>query len=152
MQINTRDFGAVELDEAQVVTFRSPIFGYEHLERFALLDGEVEGLQWLQAVDQAETCFIVLDPEAIGLPYHPDVGRDTTELLRLKGTPTYRLIAIIPDNFHDTMVNLKSPIVLNMEEKAAAQVILEADLPIRMRLFQTQDEAGLFVNREEQEC
>lgn len=137
MTIDTRDFGRMELDEKELIVFRSPIYGYEDLERFALLsdDEAGEGLMWLQSVEQPDVCFILLDPAAIGIAYAPELPQETAELLRLAGAPAYRLIAVVPENFANTTVNLKSPIVINPEAKCAAQVILEADYPIRMPLF-----------------
>ncbi|MEG2144617.1 MAG: flagellar assembly protein FliW [Oscillospiraceae bacterium] len=45
------------------------------------------------------------------------------------------LIAVIPKNFKDATVNLKSPLVFSYESGLAAQVILESDYPIRYPLF-----------------
>ncbi|MDL2252737.1 flagellar assembly protein FliW [Ruminococcaceae bacterium OttesenSCG-928-I18] len=143
MTIQTRDFGVMELDENELLTFRSPIYGYEELSQYALLTFETtgDGISWLQSVDDPEICFILLDPEEVGLPYHPSLPSEVTELLGGEESIVFRLIAVVPENFHDTTVNLKSPIVINTEKRLAAQVILDEDQPIRMRLFGAQEEA-----------
>ncbi len=137
MTINTRDFGPVELDENEVVEFCAPIFGFEHLRRYVLLsDDEMgPGLFWLQSLEDADVCFILLDPTELGMEYMPEVSGETARELELDGAPIVRLIAVIPQNFKDTTVNLKSPVVINPKTHRAAQVILEADYPIRMPLF-----------------
>lgn len=142
--IDTRDFGRMELDESEFIDFRSPIYGYEQLKRFALLsdDEAGEGLVWLQSVDRPEVCFILLDPEALGLEYEPALPEETSGLLALEGDPVYQLIAVVPQDFKDTTVNLKSPIVINPANRFAAQVILEADYPIRMPLFAGKEGEG----------
>lgn len=138
MIITTRDFGQLELDEKELVTFRSPIYGYEHLKKYAFLsdDSEGSGLMWLQSVEEPDTCFIILDPEVVGLAYAPELPEETVDLLQLQEQePVICLVVVIPDDFKEATVNCKSPIVINPVKKYAAQVILEADYPIRMPLF-----------------
>ncbi len=143
MTIETRDFGQLELNEEEILTFLAPIFGYEHLTKYVLLsDDEVgEGLMWLQSVEDADTCFILVDPDSFDLDYSPELPGDVKEMLALKDEVAFRLIAVIPASYNDTTVNLKSPVAINPENKKAAQVILDADYPIRMCLFDSQ-EAG----------
>ena len=144
MTIETRDFGKMELNEDELVVFRSPIYGFEALERYALLsdDETAEGLMWLQSVDEPETCFILLDPVEVGIDnYSPELPEDIAAMLELESMPAVRLIAVVPADFRDTTVNLKSPIIINPKNKLAAQVILDADYPIRMRLFESKEEA-----------
>lgn len=137
MTIDTRDFGRMELDENELIVFRSPIYGYEHLKRFALLSDDEAGggLLWLQSVEESDVCFILMDPEALGLPYEPELPEEVRDLLALSEAPVFRLIAVVPNDFKDTTINLKSPVAINPEKRFAAQVILEADYPIRMPLF-----------------
>ena len=141
MTIKTRDFGTMELDEKELLTFSSPIFGYEGLDRFALLSHEAmgDGIFWLQSVERPEICFILLDPDEVGLPYNPGLPSGTEELLGGEGPIAFRLIAVVPENFQDTTINMRSPIVINTEKRLAAQIILEDDYPIRMRLFGAQE-------------
>ncbi len=137
MTIETRDFGTMELDKNEVLTFKAPILGFDDLSRYVILsDKEIgSGLLWLQSIDDANTCFILLDPEEIGLDYQPILPGDMVDLLQLEAAPALRLIAVIPEDFKKTTVNLKSPVVINTQKKLGAQVILDDDYPIRMPLF-----------------
>lgn len=144
MVIETRDFGQMELNEEAVIDFVSPIYGFEDFRRYVLLsDDEVgAGLIWMQAVDEKDVCFILLDTEEVGINYIPELPGDIVELLELdEGQhPIVRVIAVVPEDFKKTRVNLKSPIIINPNNRKAAQVILEAEYPIRMQLFE--QEAG----------
>lgn len=143
--IDTRDFGRMELDENEFIDFRSPIYGYEHLKRFALLsdDEAGEGLVWLQSVDQPDVCFILIGPEVLGIEYEPVLPEEASTLLALEGSsPVYQLITVVPEDFKNTTVNLKSPIVINPANRFAAQVILDTDYPIRMPLFAGKEDEG----------
>lgn len=137
MKIETRDFGNMELDENALVEFQLPVFGFEGLHRYVLLsdDETGPGLLWLQSLEKQDVCFVLLDPEELGLEYSPEIDRGVADLLKLEGAPIVRVVAVVPDDFRDATVNLKSPIIINPKNKWAAQVILDADYPIRMPLF-----------------
>ena len=137
MTIRTRDFGELEIDEQEILHFLSPIYGYEDLSEYILLsdDEAGDGVMWLQSTKRPDVCFILLDPEGFGLPYFPELPQEVCELLSIKDMVAFRLIAVVPNSYVGTTVNLKSPIVINPQNKTAAQVILEADYPIRMPLF-----------------
>lgn len=140
MKIETRDFGEIEIDPAEVVEFLSPIYGFDHLRRFALLyDDGVQGpFTWLQSLDDATVCFILVDPMAIRPDYAPQLPQETKKLLRFRESrdAVWRAIAVIPQNFADATVNLKSPVVINPTERCAAQIILDADYPLRVKLIE----------------
>lgn len=137
MTIATRDFGSVEVDEQAVLEFRAPIFGFDELTKYALLSDEETGpgILWLQALEDAEVCFILLDPAELGIDYMPRLPDDARKLLDLEGPASLRVVAVVPQDFKDTTVNLKSPIVINDQKRLAAQVILDEDYPIRMHVF-----------------
>lgn len=142
MTIETRDLGRVEVAEEEILQFVSPIFGFEGLERFALLSDDEAGggLLWLQSIDKPDICFILLDPVELEMEYHPVLQQDTMEMLQLQDPKEagLLLIAVVPGDFKQTTVNLKSPVVINRPKRVAAQVILEADYPIRTRLFESE--------------
>lgn len=141
MTITTRDFGTMELDEQELVEFVAPIFGFESLRKFAILsdDDDNSGLNWLQSVEDPDICFVLLDPDAVGLEYKPKIPKDTMNALALEDYPALRLIVVVPEDFHETTANMKSPLLFNPHKKLAAQVILEDDYPIRMPLFSSEE-------------
>ncbi len=143
MTILTRDFGEMELDSKAALEFRAPVLGFEDLRRFVVLsdDEAGPGLMWLQSLEKQDVCFIMLDPQEIGLDYAPEISREDAELLDLKEAPVVRVLAVVPPNFMDTTVNLKSPILINPARRWGAQVVLDADYPIRMRLFGGEESA-----------
>ena len=139
MKIQTRDFGEIEINTEEIITFCSGIYGFEDYKNFVLLyDDTVDApFTWLQSTEEKNICFILAEAEAVGiLGYHPKLTIETRSMLELgNDEPVYRLITVIPEKFEDASVNLKSPIVLNVKTKMAAQVILEDNYPIRARLM-----------------
>jgi len=135
MKIETRDFGEIEVGEKEIVTFCQPVYGFESLKRYVFLHDEALGEQfaWLQSVEDANVCFILVNPAMVDPSYAPRVPADFAG--QMNGEVMWWLVAVIPEKFEEATVNLKSPIVVNFERGCAAQVILEEDLPIRSPLF-----------------
>ena len=52
MIIKTRDFGEIEIDEKEIVTFKCPILGFDDFKEFIVLIDESigENFAWLQSV------------------------------------------------------------------------------------------------------
>ena len=114
MKLSTRDFGIVEVDESEIVTFTGPIFGFESYRKFVFLYQEdiSEHFIWLQSVENPDLCFILVQPSLVMEPYEPRFPAEMQELL---GNGDYMcwLLVSIRDPFDQSTVNLKSPIVVN---------------------------------------
>lgn len=140
MKIDTRDFGPLEIDADQIIEFCSPIYGFERLSRFVLLyDDSVPGpFCRLQSLDEAEVCFVLVEPTAIIPEYAPAFSQDVRKLLALEPdeTPVLRVMTVIPKDYAESTMNLKSPILINPAKKCAAQIILEEDYPLRANLVE----------------
>jgi len=46
------------------------------------------------------------------------------------------LVMVVAEDFKESTVNLKSPIIVNLDERRAAQFIAEEDYTIRYKLFE----------------
>ncbi|MEG0271889.1 MAG: flagellar assembly protein FliW [Hydrogenoanaerobacterium sp.] len=139
MKIETRNFGALEIDEKEIITFCTGIYGFEEYKEYVLLYDDDIGLpfMWLQSVKAKDVCFILTDAETVGITdYAPHLSAETRIELKLYGDdePVFRLITVVPEHFIDATVNLKSPVVLNPKNKLASQVILDENYPIKARL------------------
>ena len=132
MNIKTRDFGEVEMSEKDVYHFTQPLFGFESYTDFVILnDKEIgENIIWLQSVQEKELCFILMDPSGMSASFSPELPVDSEKLLG-KGDCLCWVVAVVPQNFKDSSVNLKSPVFINMETHMAAQIMLESDYPVR---------------------
>lgn len=136
MNIKTRDFGCIEADEKDIITFVKPILGFEEYTKFImLLDDEVgDGFAWLQSVEEEGLCFVLANPNLLPAEYDPKLPQDCLEALDGKVTEKW-LMAVIGEDLGKTSVNLKSPVLVNMENFTGAQAVCDEDLPIRYGLF-----------------
>lgn len=142
MLIETRDFGKMEVDEKDIITFIEPIFGFEENRRYVLLEHEELNPHfiWLQSVDEPMICFVLANPRELVPDYKVELPPEAAEELGEGGT-LYFVLTVIRDPYYDSTVNLKSPIVINTKTGKAMQVILEEAYPIRQPLVQKEEEA-----------
>ncbi len=142
MLIETRDFGKMEVDEKDIITFIEPIFGFEDNRRYVLLEHEELNphFVWLQSVDEPMICFVLANPRELVPDYKVVLPPESAEELG-EGSALYFVLTVIRDPYYDSTVNLKSPIVINTKTGKAMQVILEEAYPIRQPLVQKEEEA-----------
>ncbi|MBR1752407.1 MAG: flagellar assembly protein FliW [Ruminococcus sp.] len=134
MQIETRDFGTAEINEKDIITFVKPILGFEDYTKFVMLmDQDINGFAWLQSTEEKELCFIIANPAFIE-NYDPTIDKETIDALGGEVTEMW-LMAAIKEDVVKTTVNLKSPILFNMNNFTAVQAVSEDDLPFRFAIF-----------------
>lgn len=139
MIIKTRDFGEQDVSEDKIISFPSGIYAFEEEHRFILLSplGEDVYPAWLQSVDNENLCFIVFDPKKIVSDYSITAEDGSLEAAALgkDSEPQYLALAVVPEEYRDTTINLKSPIVINTEKMLAVQTIAAENYPIKFPIF-----------------
>lgn len=140
MNILTRDFGEVEITEEDIITFDEKIYGFEEYSKFIMLyDDEFNGeYVWLQSIEESNLCFIMANPALIP-DYKPNFLPEAEKILG-EGNYEYWVMMVVAENIKDSTVNLKSPVIINLDTKKAMQLILEDSLPIRYNLFKAEKE------------
>ena len=147
MKAATRLFGEIEIDESKIITFEDGIIGFPDMKKFTLIfDEEKEGrpsISWLQSMDEPEIAFPVMDPLFVCETYNPSVEEELLKNLgTIKEDNLYVLVTVtVPQNIKELAVNLKAPIVINTDTRKASQIIVEADLPVRYRIYEILEEA-----------
>lgn len=129
----------MEKDAKTVLHFKEGLYGFETVKDYVLLQEDDAGTIWsLQAADGPVPSFIVLNPFTIAGDYRPSIPREDYEAL---GSPEesdlcFLVIAVIAEQPENTVVNLKSPVVINVKTRMGKQIIMEdSDYPVRCRLF-----------------
>lgn len=143
IKILTRDFGEIEVKEDQIIDFPNGVYAFDEAKHFALISplGKDTYPMWLQCTDEVAPCFIVFDPKKIFDGYKITLSEGERKQLRIKtDDEAFALcIAKIPEDYRETTVNMKSPIVINKNERIAMQVILPADYPFRLPIYREED-------------
>ncbi|MCI9456303.1 MAG: flagellar assembly protein FliW [Oscillospiraceae bacterium] len=139
MNILTRDFGEIEVAPEDIITFVSPMFGFEEMNRYVFLFAEENtNIVWLQSVDNPHICFILADPKIVEDNYNPRLSPEVRGALG-EGDYLFWLVVVVAEDFRDSTINMKSPVVVNLHTKRAVQTILEEDYPLRRPLAGSQE-------------
>ncbi len=143
MIIQTKAFGQVEITDDKIITFPGGIIGFPDMKRFTLLHDEERGvsagIRWLQSLDEPGFAMTVLDPLIVKEDYNPEID---DELLAGIGevTPDNLLVLVtvrVPSDLKQMSVNLQGPIIINVEERRACQIIVDADTyPVRFPIYE----------------
>ena len=142
MKIKTKIFGEIEISEEKIVTFQDGIIGFPEMKRFALLHDEERGakagLRFLQSLDEPGFAMPVMDPLAVKPDYDPEVD---DELLASAGHITEENLLVlvtvsIPGDLTQMSVNLQGPIIINIDEHKACQLIVEnSEYPVKFPVY-----------------
>ena len=139
MLIQTSRFGPVKLHDEDVIDFPEGILGFNDLRKFVLLDDPNDEIfAWLQSCEIPQIAFPVLEPELFASSYKVALTKHDLESLDLQNQEQIRSFAIItiPDDPTQMTANLKAPIVINIEKRAARQIVLQDNnLAIREPIF-----------------
>ena len=140
MKLVTKLFGEIEISEEKIITFGNGIIGFPDLKKFTLVyDEENQGaaISWLQSLDEPAFAIPVMNPLLIKEGYDPFIN---DELLKPLGeiTPenSYVLVTVtVPKEIKELSVNLKAPIVINVDEKKGSQIIVEDNFPVKYLIY-----------------
>lgn len=142
MQITTKVFGEITIDDEKLIHFPNGIIGFPDLQDFALIHDEEKGtdtIHWLQSIQEPGFAMPVMDPLIVCPDYNPEVD---DELLKNIGelVPEELLVMVtmtVPKGSVEKMtVNLKGPIVINAAQKLGTQVIVEGDkYPVKFPIY-----------------
>src|SRR6476660_2693563 len=67
LKVKTLLRGELEVAEDQLITFASPLLGFDKHRRFLLYQTESGPTHWLQSVDDLKVCFCLLAPFEAGI-------------------------------------------------------------------------------------
>jgi len=142
MKAVTRLFGTIDVADEKIITMERGMIGFPNLTHFALIFDEEKKdkkfkIMWLQSMDDGDIAFPVADPIQLKEDYKPLVNEEIIAPLgEMTEENTYILVTVtVPKKVEDFSVNLKAPIVINMDSNKGAQIITEDDYPVKFRVY-----------------
>lgn len=131
VKLQSKYFGQVDYDEEDIVTFSSGPFGFEDERQFLLLpfEGSAGTLLCFQSISTPALAFVAMDPFALVPDYSPVLQPRELEELGVQSSQElgFYVLCVVKKPVADSTVNLKCPVAIHPETRAARQVILEAD-------------------------
>ena len=141
MDVATTRFGTVSVQEEDLLLFERGLIGLEHCRNWILLaDGQSGSLGWLQNVDHGEVAVGIVSPRLTVPDYQLRVASNELKGLQLDGLTTdglvantakdIQVVAIVSRQPEGLSLNLKAPLVINVQTRQGCQVVSRDDYPV----------------------
>jgi flagellar assembly factor FliW len=137
MRIHTTRFSRIDVEPADVLNFSSGLPGLEDCRQWALLaDAANDALGWLQSVARGDVALAVVSPRRFVPDYQVRIPRSELSPLALADVRQAQVVVVVGRNGTGLTLNLKAPIVINLENRTGRQVVASGDLPLQYELGQ----------------
>lgn len=125
MQVHTKPYGVIDVDERQKIVFPFGILGFESLKNYVLIDAKQQPFYWLQSMEVPEIAFILINPFVFRPDYEIDVSDDELSEIGITTQENILVFSIvtIPENQQKMTANLQGPIIINKVDRIGRQAI-----------------------------
>jgi flagellar assembly factor FliW len=141
IKVISKRFGELEVNADVVINIIGGIIGFGKMQGFIMLDYQPP-FSWLQSTEAPELAFVVINSAEFGENYSFKIPYDDSDLALQESTEIaiFNIATIRPDPSLST-VNLKAPVIVNLETRQAKQIILDDPrFPTRMPLWDPNEE------------
>ncbi len=139
MIIQTGRFGQITVGTDEEIRIPAGILGFPQFTRFCLVDPADDTLiLWLQSLEDASIAFPLLEPKIFKTDYVARLSAAELRDLKLDNINQSAVFSVltIPEDAAQMTANLKAPIVINLKEQLARQVVLqESEYTIKHLMF-----------------
>ena len=129
ISLKSSRFGDITVPAEHVIHMPNGMIGFSHLRRYVLVrHREDSPFHWLQALDEPSLAFAVVTPLLFDPKYQITLGKAETSLLKLddpNDIQSWAVITIPQGEPQKMTANLKAPVVINLKNRLAAQVVLD---------------------------
>jgi flagellar assembly factor FliW len=128
MVVQTGRFGRLEVQESDLISIPGGILGFPEYSRFCLVDpGDDVLIIWLQSLENPELAIPLLEPKIFKPDYTVRLSAAELRELRLDNVNQSAVFTLltIGDDIAQMSANLKAPLVINLRERLAKQVVLQ---------------------------
>lgn len=129
MQVNTRKFGVLEIDEKDIVTFEHGLPGFLDAHKFIMLPYEKDSpFLYLQSVEEEYLAFLMTSPFLFFDDYEfimDEVNMNELGVKSEEDIAVYTMITVSNNETDKITANLVAPIVVNIHKRQAKQIVLE---------------------------
>ena len=142
MNDQTAYMGEVDIPDDDQIVFPAGLPGWPDRTRFAVLfHEEMWPFYHLQSLEEAQLCFLTVDPFAFFRDYDFQLPEAIVEQLEIHSPEDIwvRNIVVVAEDFRQSTVNLQAPVVINHRRRLGRQVILnDSRYAVKHPLFSKQ--------------
>jgi flagellar assembly factor FliW len=135
MLIKTSRFGAMEIEADDILLFPQGLLGFEECRHWVLLaDADNDAVGWLQNISRSELALAVVSPRRFVPGYEVRVPRGQLAPLQLNEIDQAYVLTVVSKNEGSLTINLKAPLVINLDRRIGRQIVSCDDQPMQHRL------------------
>ncbi len=135
MQIETTRFETVAIEPEDILFFRHGIFGFEKCRHWVLLaDTANRAVAWLQSIQRPDLAVPVVSPRRFLPDYQVRIDPADVSGLDLESADQAYVLAIVGRDSDSLTLNLRAPIVINLDQKTGMQLITTDSQPLQYDL------------------
>lgn len=139
IKIDTTRFGELQIDGKDIYTMPEGILGFSSQRRYVIIDHHSNSFfKWLQSVDKPDLAFVIANPATFMPDYSFELSQNDMDKIKVEKEEDciVAVILVIPSNPDLITANLKGPIVFNVKEKLAKQIVLaDSEYSVEYRIF-----------------
>lgn len=126
--VKSRKLGRLEVEADRLIDFPEGILGFPTVKQYVLVERDKrQPFFWLQAVEDLELAFAIIDPLVFKPDYRPPIPEEALQGLEAPDLSTLTILAILTIPHEDPLkltANLQAPLAINSETRRGKQIIL----------------------------
>lgn len=135
MVVRTTRFGTVRVTSNDTIRFPQGLYGLEDCGEWALLvDSHDATLGWLQSTRRGEVALAVVSPRRYVPDYQIRASQADLSCLNLADTDSAQVLVIVSKDEMGLSLNLKAPLVVNLDQRLGVQLVNGLDQPLQHRI------------------
>lgn len=135
MDILTTRFGNLSVQPQDEILFQHGLIGLEECRRWVVLtDANNPALGWLQNLEHCQIALGIVSPRRFVPTFQLRIDRGDLKGLELAALGDAEVVVIASRHDSRITLNLRAPIVVNVEKRLGCQVIAKDELPVQYPL------------------
>ena len=135
MKIHTSRFAAIEIESDDILFFRNGLLGFEDCRHWVLLaDADNAAVAWLQSMQHADIAVPVVSPRRFAADYQVHLEPADVDSLQLTAVDQAYVLAVVSRDESMLTMNLRAPLVNNLDRRIGCQVVTADAQPIQFEL------------------
>jgi flagellar assembly factor FliW len=130
MKLNTKCHGVKEYSEDDIIYFKNGLPGFENLKKFILFSlEENEIFNILHSLEDEGIGLVTVSPFNVMKDYEFKLKDELLESLNIKSAEDVLVLSAVTlhSKVENITVNLKAPIIININGRLGEQIILDND-------------------------
>jgi flagellar assembly factor FliW len=123
------------VEPADVLTFPHGLIGLEDCRDWVLLaDTQCDALAWMQSVSRPDLALPVVSPRRFVPGYRARVLGSDLDAIQIDNLDEVRILTVVNQRQGQWTVNLKGPVLINVEKRLGRQVVAGGDPPLEFAI------------------